>query len=236
MNHERLKFLYPLRFGGFSLCLIGLFVSPTRANAHPVVFAGGTAVMGHHQGKEVGFEVVHSPSYWSGLGFELSRHEQTPILMGKATGLLWRGNFPDFQSNFYLGAGAGYRWGHKDKMWHTQTGHRSENAPVYQWSADWDGEDRLIYSVLKYSEMFEKWDTRHRKATARLGFAPYKAKNDEPTFWGIVEWTPEKSHGNQNWEHEVTPLVRIFYKNALVEVGGSLSGKFTFNYMFHFFN
>jgi hypothetical protein len=208
----------------------------SKAFAHAVVFENGIAVMGHHQGKTAGFEVVYSPTYWSGVGFEAMRHKDSAVLLGKATALLWRGNYPDYQSNLYLGLGAGRQWARKTLKDKSDPTMPMSDASLYQWNAGWDGEDRQIYSVVHFSQTFDPQHERHDEAKFRLGLAPYKAKNDEPTFWGILEWAPEKYAHDKDWKHEVTPMVRYFYKNALIEIGSSLSGKFTFNYMFHFFN
>jgi len=219
-----------------SVTWFGLMCGQPTAHAHAVVFENGTAVMGHHQGNDAGFEIVHSPTYWSGVGLEAMRHKDSTELMGKVTVLLWRGNFPDYQSNLYLGLGAGRRWMKKNMSEKSNSQAEMSDPSLYQWNAGWDGEDRQIYSVVNYSQTFDSKHGRHDEGKIRLGLAPYKAKNDEPTFWGILEWTPEKYAHDKNWKHEVTPLVRYFYKNALIEIGSSLNGKFTFNYMFHFFN
>lgn len=214
-----------------SLTLTQLII-PSGANAHPVVFANGTAIMGHHQGKISEIEVVHSPTSWMGLGLSAERDKKDTTVLGKASLLAWRGNFPDYQSNLYLGVGAGRIW--QSNSTNAETS-KDATLGVYQWNASWDGEDRQIYSMVSFSKSYQSNSFHHEKGKVRLGFAPYKAQNDELTMWGILEWMPEKMAGQSHWKHEVTPLVRLFYKNALIEMGSSLNGKVTFNYMFHFF-
>ncbi|NBO39305.1 hypothetical protein EBU99_12065 [bacterium] len=214
-------------------------LNPISALAHPVVFANGTAVMGHHQGEMAELEIVHSPTPKLGLGLSFDRMPQELSVLGKASALLWRGNYPDYQSNIYLSLAAGRRWaaGRPESEGHSSSNTKGNaSSPLYQWSAGWDGEDRLIYSMLKYAQNYSNDGLSKQQGTLRLGFAPYKAQNDELTVWGIMEWLPEKSENQMQWTHNVTPLVRLFYKNALLEIGSSFSGKVTFNYMFHFFN
>jgi hypothetical protein len=219
-----------------ALIISGSIYLHSPAQAHTVVFENGTAVMGHHQGKQAGFEVVHSPTYWSGLGFELMRHRNSATLLAKSSVLLWRGNYPDYQSNLYFSLAAGSQWPLKSSSGNTSSETQPQSGALYQWNAGWDGEDRRIYSMLKFSQTFDSKHGQHASGKLRLGIAPYKAKSEEPAIWGIVEWTPEKEFHKSDWKHEVTPMIRYFYRNALFEIGSSLSGKFTFNYMFHFFN
>jgi len=103
------------------------------------------------------------------------------------------------------------------------------------WKAEWDAEDRQFYARTRYQQEFQENEMRRDQTLLRLGLAPYKAAADELTWWGMLEWTTERAQGDTALKHEVTPLVRLFYKNALVEIGMSVSGRATFNYMFHYF-
>lgn len=208
------------------------------AQAHPVVFAGGTALMGHQMHDMSKFEVVHSPTARTGLGVSLMRHKHAHELIVKGAGLLWRGNFPDFQANIYAVAGAGRQFArsHAGDSTSPLMKRIHSNPNLYEWAVSADGEDRQIYTMGEYSETYDKKGLIRQASKLRLGFAPYKANSDEMSIWGILEWLPEKSAGDSNWRHEVTPMLRMYYKNTLMEAGSSLNGKFTFNYMFHFFN
>lgn len=234
----KIKWLLRKDIARVSIALATLPMS-RPATAHPVVFANGTAIMGHHQGEMSEIELVHSPTPRTGLGFSAERHDDSTSLLGKASALVWRGNYPDYQTNLYFGLGVGKRWNkpaQNDELNGSDVHQKnSKNAPLYQWNIGLDGEDRQYYSMLKFAQTFESKNAFTSAGTIRLGFAPYKAQNDELTIWGIVEWSPEKTSKNSPWEHDVTPLVRLFYKNALIELGSSMKGKFLFNYMFHFF-
>lgn len=203
------------------------------AQAHPVVFANGTAIMGHHHGKMSRLELVYSPNWYTGLGLETERTQEHYTLLGRTSLLTWRGNFPDLQSNFYLSAAAGKKWFIKKN---NQPVHGNQTtSSLAQWSAEWDAEDREYYGRIKYAQLFESDKFRADETLARIGFAPYKAQADEPAIWAMLEWKSETVDAFQTARHEITPLMRFFYKNALFEMGSSLSGKFAFNYMYHFF-
>lgn len=216
LNFRRIAFVT------FMLCSVRF-----PAYSHPVVFQGGTAVSGHHLGEKAEVEVVHSPTWWSGLGVSSERTPHSTQLLAKATVLVWRGHFPDLQSNFYLGTAAG-------KKWNSHSGKDSENPAIYMISTEWDAEDRMYYGRVRYNLNFES-NKRDSSILTRIGLAPYKATSEEPAIWGMVEWMAHPKHSTQEIEHDVTPLIRFFYRNALFEVGTSFNGKVAFNYMFHFF-
>jgi hypothetical protein len=218
----------------------------TRAAAHPVVFAGGTALMGHHHGSTGGLSFTHSPKYWLGVGAGFDRSPVSTEALGHFNVLLWRGNFPDLQSNFYAGVAGGRRWGsgqdHGSPQEHGADHGGSSDSQEESWLARWmveaDAEDRRYYGKVSYAETYDDNQAREQKLTARAGLAPYKAAAKEMAVWGILEWTTTaKQSGSRRSEpsHEVTPLIRLFYQNALIEAGVSFQGTVVFNYMFHFF-
>lgn len=219
-----------------ALLVLALF--PRVSHAHPVVFAGGTAVMIHQHADIAELEVVHSPSSRLGLGLSAQRSSRHSQLMFNSSLLGWRGNFPDFQSNFYIGAGLGQQWTRDkdDSLDHAAATFASKNSTLYQWRIGLDGEDREFYSNAMLMRTYNQHDEFYDQGKFRLGYAPYKAQNDELTIWGIVEWVPQRLSSQNTVTHEITPYVRLFYRNALVELGNSLGGKFSINYMFHFFN
>jgi len=223
---------------GLLAAAAGALLVSTQAYAHPVVFSGGTALMGHQMEDMSEFEVVHSPTARTGLGLSVTRHKHAHELLFKAAGLLWRGNYPDFQANIYAVGGAGRQFArsHAGDSTSPLMKRIHANPALYEWTLSADGEDRQIYTMGEYSETYDGKGLLRQSGKLRLGFAPYKADSNEMSFWGIVEWVPEKPVGNNKWLHEVTPMLRMYYKNTLIEAGSSLNGKFTFNYMFHFFN
>lgn len=213
------------------------FLFGARALSHPVIFTGGTAVMGHHMDDMAEVEVVHSPTARTGLGLGVNRHSHATEALAKGTALLWRGNYPDFQANFYLGGGVGRQFArhHAGDKESPLMERISDHPLLYEWTVSADGEDRQIYTLAEYSETYDTKARYRQQGKLRLGFSPYKAQSNELAMWGILEWTPERTAPHSKWQHEVTPLVRMFYKSALVELGSSLNGTFVFNYMFHFF-
>jgi hypothetical protein len=65
----------------------------------------------------------------------------------------------------------------------------------------------------------------------RAGFAPYLAEFNELNAWFILE----ANHMNKGMSDvEITPLIRLFYKNILIESGSSFKGDVQFNFMVHY--
>jgi hypothetical protein len=213
------------------------------AEAHPVVFEQGTAIMGHHHGDMAALEVIHSPRWWYGLGIEAERTKDSSIVLARANALVWRGNFPDLQSNLYLGLDAGMAWGpmtghggaHHRSTTNLDTSREGERSRVQAWRIEWDAEDRQFYGKGRFTRIFKDERAFSNETVTRLGLAPYKAQAEEPALWTMLEWTTNSDSKFRVTEHEITPLVRYFYRNMLFEVGSSLSGKLTFNYMIHYF-
>ncbi len=231
MNPSLWRTVQSRQCAGFSVVCASVALNVT-AQAHPVVFADGTAVMGHHLGKMSGLEIVYSPNWYTGIGLEAHKTPDQTKVMGQASLLAWRGNFPDLQTNFYLSAAVGKIW---SKRLQNQESAKQNTSSVARWSTEWDAEDREYYGRIKYAQHFVENRRRNDETLVRFGFAPYKAKANEPAIWGILEWKSETENKFRTAQHEITPLMRYFYKNALFEIGSSLSGKFAFNYMYHFF-
>jgi hypothetical protein len=64
----------------------------------------------------------------------------------------------------------------------------------------------------------------------RAGFAPYLADFEHIQSWLILQVERNSSLSAQT---TVTPLIRLFYQNLLIETGASLKGEFNFNFMIH---
>src|SRR6185295_12715540 len=68
-------------------------------------------------------------------------------------------------------------------------------------------------------------------SSLRVGMAPYEAEFNEIATWLMLQ---AQHHPSLTKDYAVTPLVRIFYKNFLVEAGVSFDGDGMLNFMFHF--
>ena len=67
-------------------------------------------------------------------------------------------------------------------------------------------------------------------ARFRAGFAPYLADFEQLHSWFILQLERNSTLPGIT---TVTPLIRLFYQNVLLEAGSSLEGEFNFNFMIH---
>ena len=61
----------------------------------------------------------------------------------------------------------------------------------------------------------------------RVGHAPYLAEYDELNIWLMLQYM---NHPRGLNRHMTTPIVRMFYKNVLWELGVSTDGTFIINF------
>lgn len=202
-----------------------LFLLPIVGFGHPVSYQGSLSIMGTHQDNMAEVESFYSLSqrYAVGGQFIQEQTERGPERKGfaRANMLLYRQNNPESQANFYLSTGFG---GGKFE---------GTDSPGYLLGLQADAETRKYYSLFKYhvsgptSHSIKNGDHHF---TARLGVAPYLAEYEELNSWFIVQ---ADYHSPEKGVFTITPLIRLFYKSALIEIGYSLDNKPLFSYMVH---
>lgn len=162
--------------------------------------------------------IVYSPKWWLGTGVmhvQSGDHKWTNLHLGL---LLKRWNNWESQGNFYLFGGPGIERMNGQNKYFTRTGVQ----------ADW--ETRRIYTMTKYTSTITDWQNQE-SYEARVGFAPFLAGFKDLNIWAILQVTHDPKASQQT---EVTPLVRMFYKNVLWELGSSLDNKWLINFMVRF--
>jgi len=133
--------------------------------------------------------------------------------------LLWRWNHEKFQANIYSYGGFGGNWANNKNGWSAYYG------------AEADIEDRRLYFSTSFEHLRQSEFRDLHSYRARGGVAPYVASFEEPASWVIVQYDYKPAASQ---EHHITPLLRLFYKNVLTEMGSSLKGDWQFNFMTHF--
>jgi len=133
--------------------------------------------------------------------------------------LLARWNHPLFQANVYGYGGFGLN--RVDE----------KNGTSLFYGAEADIEDRRYYFSSSFQSLRLSEFRNHLTLKARAGVSAYLAEYSEPSVWGIVQY---EFHPGSDTVHSVTPLMRVFYKNALIEAGSSLKGSWLLNLMIHY--
>lgn len=201
------------------IILLGTFSS---VEAHPTSFKGATSVELMNSSDHSQFTAHYSLHHRFSLGAEVIRHdlENATSYAGLARFglLLHRWNHPLFQANAYLEGGIG------------SARIDGDQSLAYRTRIQADIEDRrylFMTSVERFEikDYYSDWNFK-----SRVGLAPYLAEFNEINAWLILQ----HEFQTDSKEHEVSPLLRVFYKNFLVEAGSSLKGKWMLNMMFHF--
>jgi len=96
-----------------------------------------------------------------------------------------------------------------------------------------DIEDRNYYFLAKTARMQGEDSTQLQQHTVRAGIAPYVANYGALHTWIILEWTNQEVL-DEGWDADLTPLLRLFHKNILFELGQSFNGVTKFNFISHF--
>lgn len=203
-----------------ALSIISLVSGLPRAEAHPVAFEGALSLLGFTSSKEQDFQALYSwnPRIATGLRqlrFETERGPRQFSLV-QANWLVRRWNEKTSQANLYLGAGGGVE-------------KNARLAGLGSIEADW--ESRRLYTSGQYQSIGFSRNPAIQSMKLRAGFAPYLAEYTELHSWFILELsrTPRMER-----KTEITPLIRIFYRNILTEFGRSVGGDFKFNFMVHY--
>jgi len=186
--------------------------------AHPVAYEDAFSFMSINSADRSENTLVYSPKWWLGTGVmhvQKGDHKWTNLHLGL---LLKRWNNWESQGNLYLFGGPGIEQMNGQEKYFTRTGVQ----------ADW--ESRKIYTMIKYTSTITDWQNQE-SYEGRVGFAPFLAGFKDLNIWAILQVDHNPKATQQT---EVTPLVRMFYKNVLWELGSSLDNKWLINFMVRF--
>lgn len=207
--------------------ILSILLAPLVAAAHPVAFRNATGIMGGHSSRLSHHQINHSFRHWFASGIhhikEIRPTGSRKATFASANFLVKRWNGNALQANLYNAWGLG----------------RSDLGGPPQSAAygmiQFDIEDRNYYFLTKHLRVFNRERNDLAQTKLRAGFAPYVAKFNGIHAWLILEWeqsrffTPRPDH-----IQSLTPLLRIFYKTLLFEIGQSFDGITKFNYITHF--
>jgi hypothetical protein len=204
--------------------LLSIFLLALNGKAHPTSFEGSTGVMGHFSNELSEFQLNYSFKHWFAVESTVLSIPEMPenqALILSANILAYRWNTDQLQGNLYgsLGVGSSDLSGDRQNI---------GNAML-----QFDIEDRKYYFLTKHQQVFGQEGVDLRLSLARLGFAPYVGKFDEIHTWLIMEWS-KMAMRESGFQEDLTPFLRVFYKNILFEIGQSFKGNSNFNFITHF--
>lgn len=202
--------------------LAACLIPCAAAWGRPVSYKGGWTVMQMHNRANTSVHLHYSPSARHSIGVRALhwREEDVFALMFQSNTLLRRVNRPGSQANLYLkwAAGAGF-----------EDGGDILPAAFAGIAADW--ETRRLF--VRYENRAEAPGGADKSfsQSARFGVAPYVAGFGSLHTWLMIEVAHYPETGK---EIEVTPVARFFKNASLLEVGYSINGKLTLNFIRRF--
>ncbi len=193
--------------------------------AHPVAYAGSNSIMTWNSQSMSDWMLTHTFESTYSLS---ARYQRIETIEGERTFyiphlnfLLKRWNELDSQANVYLSMGHG---GEK-------VNHSLKDTSFLAFETDW--ESRKYYVSFREEALmtYKKRASNLYMSKVRMGFAPYLAEFNELNSWFILEAIKQNKNKDS---FMLTPFVRLFYRNVLVELGVSQKGESQFNFMIHF--
>lgn len=201
---------------------LGLLFS-LSAYSHPVAYQGAYSFMSINNSEMSENTLIYSPKYWLGLGVKSVQSENEKWNNLHLGFLLKRWNEFNSQANIYAFGGPGIV-----SIRQEDDSFKDESFMRYGVQADW--ESREYYTMIKYNGAYSKNETSE-EFQARVGFAPFIAGFNDFNLWAILQYQHMPFETEQT---RVTPILRMFYKTVLWELGSSLDNNWNLNFMVRF--
>lgn len=196
------------------LALLAIFANSILA--HPTSYSGSLSLMSMNTGHKRMNTIHYSPTYWSSIGVTAISNDTADIYYPRVGLLAKRWNGDNYQANIYLTGGYG-KLNYKDLK---------RNEDVYNASIQGDWENRKYFIMGKYNRL-EGDQYLDDMYTLKVGYAPYLAEYNELNIWFMLQ---QMNHPRDANKHMTIPMVRMFYKNVLWELGASTDGSFLINF------
>ena len=210
-----------MRISLFLLAIVLAMSLPIAATARPISYPGGwtTMSMNDADSNMVHVNYTFTPKYSVGYVTEYWREEEWQFHGAQYNYLAKRWNNPGSQANFYLQAAAGAA--------HSDFGNfdnKNEFAGFAGAEIDW--EDRRYFTSYENRLVYAGDIAKFFTHKARVGVAPYVGDYGDLHTWLMLQ--VDNNPGNKD-EITVTPLVRFFKSDYLVEVGVNNEGNALIN-------
>ncbi len=209
-----------------SLLFIAIIFSGHSAMAHPVPYKGAFSVMTWNQPYFNDTMAIYSFHRNAAIGASYMRMDmmdgEMKTTIPQLNILAKRWNELDSQANIYMIGGFG--------SYEFDDGSNSRTKTTALAGLETDWESRKYYLSAKLTGLWPSIDENTYVQTYRAGISAYPAEFDEMSSWLILD----VQHINRRErELTVTPVIRLFYRNVLTEVGASFTGDWMLNFMIH---
>jgi hypothetical protein len=208
---------------GKSLLILLALCFAVPAFAHPVPYRGAIGVMGWNQPFMSDDWITYSFRQDTAVAARAMRFDmpegRMQFFAPQLDFLAKRWNETNSQANIYLYGAYGAL-----NFANVTTGASLAGVEA-------DAETRKYYVSVRYEKMWASRGPDFYDVQARVGAAPYEAEFSEVASWFMIQY---QYHPMLVRKFAITPLVRLFYRNVLLEAGASTEGDWMLNYMFHF--
>jgi hypothetical protein len=207
-----------------TLILLSLLpLLPLDAQARPVAYLGGISFMLENRSlgttgqTEAMATYAFLPSLAGGVHastFRMPEERTRVFALPTLTALVHRWNEYSTQANLYVGGGYGPEWSEG----------RTRAAGLL--TAEGDAETREYYVSARYESMGLFTGEPMNCVRGRVGFSPYQGEMEGLQAWALLQVD------RRDWldDTSITPTLRLFYRNVLLELGVSLRGEWAFNW------
>jgi len=199
-----------------------LFLFSAACWAHPVPYKGAVAVNSMNQSFQQDQMVAYSFKRDTAIAARIMSFDDNQGSMRfwapQINRLIKRWNGENSQSNVYFSGAVGPM----------DTDEHQHSAILTGVAAD--SETRQLFASAAAEKMWTGIGSGFWHVQSRLGAAPYAAGFNQLATWLMVQY--DYNPLIRGWD-KVTPLVRLFYRNYLLEAGVSTEGDWLVNAMVH---
>lgn len=209
----------------FLIAVAMIALSP-EVLARPISYPEGWTLMLMNDGDKNTAHIHYSPTIETSVGYKFENWRDKEMVLNavQVNNLLKRWNNPNSQANAYLKSGVGIAYSDADRF-----DGKTSAAGFTGIALDW--EDRRYFTSYenRYTEAGAIDDFYQQ--SARIGITPYIGDYGDLHTWFMlqVEHSPENEDSLI-----VTPLVRFFKNEHLLEAGMNDRGEVLFNYIFRY--
>jgi len=196
--------------------VVALFIVLSSISAHPVIFKNGKVfwLTKNPSFNDIRFGVSKTSNWLIGGRFLKDRKSNETFALINNNYLAKRWNNRNSQANLYLLSSVGIN---------TKNSKSMGTIGVH---GDWEDRQFMIMQMLEYYS--------HSSAivsNTRFAYSPYKVDYSKTSTWLIAHYRIEYS--DDKYSYMFFPVVRLFKKNYLVEIGSNGDNTF-FSFMTHF--
>ena len=188
----------------------------TNLSAHPVIFKNGKVfwLTQNPNYNDLRYGISKTSNWYLGFRLLEDRKEQEAFALINNNFLAKRWNNENSQANFYLLSSVGLS---------------AENSKVMSTigvHGDWENRRFMVMEMLEYYSY-----NSSLVSNTRLAFSPFTVDYSKVSTWLIAHY--RVAYENENVSDMLIPVVRLFKRNYLFEIGSNGKDSF-FTFMIHF--